>query len=232
MTALTPAAAREVELPPHAIGRADQIGHVERPPAGLARRVLDRAQAGLDPRLEGAERVIGEPVIVLDHVDARPGERAAQRRELGRLEPHRLERGGQQRPAATPVIAPQAREAGARPGKPVERGVRQLDVGQAHVGLEGGIAEQHVEQLGGVAGGGGEGVRDGDAVEVPPAGADLRHAAEDVVGDPGIARRDVAGELDRLLEQQCLGTLGHVPGGGADEIRDVEAGVAGCAPHG
>ena len=100
------------------------------------------------------------------------------------------------------------------------------------VRLQRAVAEQDVEELRRIAGGGGEGVGDGDAVEILARGADLHHAAEDVVGYLGIARRDVAGELDRLLEQQCLGTRGHVPGGGADEIRDVEAGVAGFAPHG
>ena len=74
--------AGEGELPPHPFRRADQVRDVQRPPARLARRVLDRAETGLDPRLERAERMVGEPVIVLDDVEAGPGEGRAERRQL------------------------------------------------------------------------------------------------------------------------------------------------------
>ena len=176
--------------------------------------------------------MVGEAVIVLDQIDPRPREGAAVRRELGGPEPHRLERGGQQRTAGHTGELAQAGDPRARAWQPVEGCVGEFHVGEEHIRLERAVAEQNGEELRRIASGGGERLRDGDAVKARTRGVDLHHAAEDVGRHPGIARRRVAGQLDRLLQQQCLGARGHVPRGGADEIGDVEAGVAGVAAHG
>ena len=217
---------RERELAPHPLRRPDQVGDVEREASGVAGGILHRAKACLDPRLERAERMVGEPVVVLDHVDPRQGEGAAQRRELRRAEPHRLERRGQERTAGYAGQRPQPRDPRPRPRQPVERGLGDVHVVERDVGLERRIAEQDIEELRRIAGRGGERLRDRHPEQILARGDDLLHAAQDVRGHPGIPRRGGSGQLDRLLEQQRLRPPGHVRRGGVDEVGDAQRRVA------
>ena len=112
---------------------------------------------------------------------------------------------------------------GARAGQPVERGGRQLDVRQHDVGLEGGVAEEHVEQLGGVAGGGGERLGDGHPMGDPRPPDRSRSTRPSMwAATQGSRAATRARQLDGLLEHQRLGA--HRDGGRArpDQIGRLE----------
>ena len=181
-------------------------------------RVVQGAEAGLDPRLERTERVIGQPVVVLDEIHAGPGERRGQRGELGRPQSHGLERGGEQRPAGDARERPQPGDARARTGQPVERRERQLHVGEHHVGLERGVAVEDVQQLRRIAGGGGERLGDRHPMGALAGRVDALDVPQHVRGDPGVAGGHGPRQLDRLLEQERLGAGGDIAVRGPDEI--------------
>jgi hypothetical protein len=68
---------REVELPHDPVRRTDEVRNVERRAADVAGRVVHGAEARFDPRLERAERMVGETVVVLHQIDPGAGEGAA-----------------------------------------------------------------------------------------------------------------------------------------------------------
>ncbi len=65
-------------------GGADEIRHVERAAAGIACRLFRGSKARLHPRLEGAERMVGQAVVVLHDVEPGARERQTERGELVR----------------------------------------------------------------------------------------------------------------------------------------------------
>jgi hypothetical protein len=220
-----PSLAGERGLPQDTLGRTDEVRHVQRPAPGVTRRILRGAQAGLNPRLEGTEGMVGKPVVVLYQVEAGAGERPAERRELLWPESHRLERCREEGPAGDAGERAQSRDAGPWTGQPVERRIGKLDIREDDVRLERGVAEDDVEELRRVERGGSERVGNPHAVAALGLGMHPLNLPQDPLRHPGIPHRRTR-QLHRLFEQQCLGAGIDFPGGSSDEIGYMERGFA------
>lgn len=158
-------------------------------------------------RDERRARLVGEPVVVLDHVDAGARERAGERGERGRSEADRLERGAGERTVLRADRVAPPRDAESRPAeRGGERG-RHLDVDELDVVVERAVAEQHVHELARLAAGRLDRDLEPDLVAPVAQGRDRGDARDDLVADAGVADRRER-QLDALLEGERLRARG------------------------
>ncbi len=178
----------------------------------------------LDARGERRIGLVGEPVVVLDVVDAALREARRQHREPPRRQALRLERRGGHRPRAGGDPPPQARETMARPAEAEGELARKRDVLEHHVLVQRGVAEQHVEELPGIVADGLAGERDAD-LELPvlPLG-DLLDPADDAREHEFIVDRRQR-HLDALLDRDRAGARLDRAGIAADTVDGLQAGA-------
>ncbi len=195
---------------------------------GLAHRGL----AGAHALGEGMETLVRQPVVVLDDVDARAREEAAERGEPLDGEADWLERGAGERALAHGGQVAQAERAELRTGQRLLAPrpflwVRQLEVGELNVLLDRRVAEEDVEELRRVVAGRADGKIDDDRVLVRAERGHGDEPADDVLEHERIAQRG-ARQLDGLLQQQRLDAgVKVVLGRGGDVVRDAQRGPRG-----
>jgi hypothetical protein len=143
---------------------------------------------------------------------------------LLRPESHGLERRRKQRPAVHTHKSTKPRDPGSRPGQPIESGVGQLDVGEEHVRLQGGISEQKIEELRWILRRGGQRLGDGHSV-LSAFGQDPLYPAHDLLDYAGIAQGG-PGQLDGLLQQQGFGARLDLPSIRPHQIGHPNGGIA------
>jgi hypothetical protein len=183
--------------------RPYQLRRVEDAARAPGRLLLDGGLAQRHALLERRRRVIRETVVVLDHVDATPGEARAERGQILGREPHGLERGAGERAPCPSHEGAQTSGAEARPPEARLEGGRQRDGDELHVRVHRRVPEEHVQELGRVEGGAELGIGDGHAEAAPGI---LRHALDarqDLVAHEGIRHRRRR-ELHRLLVAERL----------------------------
>ena len=196
------------------------LGTIERAPAGLPVGARHRRGTAGDALGEGAERLVGQAVVVLDQVDPAQGQAVGERRQRLGAKPHRLDRGAEERPVRHAKQGAQPGLAEPRPPQGAAQGLGQFDAHQPDAGLEADVAEQAVEELGQVAGGHlGRIANDGlPAVFTDPIQRD--DLPDDLVAD-GRALDQVLWELHRLLDTDIAGArLGLGRGGGLGDVVD------------
>jgi len=147
--------------------------------------------------------VVRKPVVVLDEVQARERQRAAERRRLPDRKPYGLEDRRGDRAAVHAEQAPEPRDAEPRPAKDGRERARKADVLELDVGLQGAVAEEHVEELRRVVRRGGPRLRQGDPVVVRLEWLDRHNAPDHVLAHERRAQRGPR-ELDRLLQKERL----------------------------
>ena len=203
----------------HGAVMAAEAGGVGGLCAGLADRRRDRGHPGR----ERGGGLVGEAVVVLHQVDPAGGEAVGQRREPGRVQPLGLQRRAGECPAGDAEPGPQPGDALARPAEGRRQRRRDAGVDQGHVRMQGGVAEQHVEQLPGIRADGLRREADGGVGHPAAAVGDVQHLAQDLGQD--------AWDCDRLGRH--LDALFHRDGAGAAEgIRAAQAVGGDQAGHG
>ncbi len=213
MTVSMPAAPGGDNLPTHGVEIAVQVRHVARAPAGPAQRGCHR----LDARRERGIGLVGEPVIVLDVVDAAVRKAGRQLPELLRRQPLRLERGRGQRPRRRRQPPPQPAGAVARPAEGIGKLARDYDVAEYHIILQRAVAEQHVEQLPGIIAHGRGSERNAHLEPALLLGDDFVHPADDALQHERVADCRER-HLDALLDRDGAGTRLDRAGIAADAI--------------
>ena len=209
-------------------GRAGNRRSVGRAAAGLAIRGSDRTLYCGHPRRERRVGLIGNPVVVLDHVDARARERAGELcQRLGR-EPLRLERGAGQCAITGAHQGADSLVAETRPAKGRHQPVRQVELHEFDVRLQRRVAEGHVQQLAGFEAGRLDRELDPDAIVPRTLGVDGFDATHDFFEYPRVADR-FDGHFDALLGRNRAGALldigwvGRHAIGGGEPARVVDA---------
>ena len=204
----------------------------ERLGTGLAGRLGDLAHCfgnRLDPGRKRRIGLVGEAVVVLDVIDAALRKLARQRRELGRGQPLRLEGRAGERPRRRADAAPQRVQAVAGPAETRHQLGRKLDVMQGDIGVQGGIAEQHVEELAGIVPNGFAGQRDANLEQVAGLLCDGRDAADDLGADELVVDgRDR--HLHALLGRYGSGAILHRARVAAHVIDRLQNGMHATSP--
>ncbi len=212
--------------------RAHEIRHVDRLAARVLVRIVDRLLAGAYAILERVKALVGQAVIVLDDVDAGVGKKAAKERQALRAQADRLQRGAGQ---GAVVHVGDVADAGGAELRARERllvigpvlWLGQFEVGEQHMLLQRGVAEEDVEELGRVTAGGADGKVDNDDVLVGWGRRHRNEPADNIVEDELVAQRG-AGQFDRLLKEQRLDSCVEVDLSlGGDVISHPQGGPGG-----
>lgn len=161
-------------------------------------------------------------MIVLDHIDARAGERLAQRGEPVLGQPLRLERRARQGPVEYARCVAQSLDAEARPGQRGQDLFGESHVHELDVGVQRGVAEQHVDDLRDVAAHRRDGELDVDVEQAVAMRAPSRDASRNVARDVRVVQRG-GGQLDALLEGDAVRHRGNVGGRAANAVGDGNA---------
>ena len=202
-------------------GQAPRPAHQARRVAGRApRRPVgggDRRLAGGHPAGEGGAGLVGQAVVVLDQVDPAAGERGREAGELVGGEALGLQRRAGERPVRRSGQRPQPLDAEAGTGEVGQHGRFEVEVDQLDVGLEGAVAERHVQQLGQVGTHRQGGQIQAHAEQLGSDRLDGRHPGHDLVEDARLSD-GVEGHLHALFDGQGLGPSLHVGGGGPDPV--------------
>ena len=136
----------EIEVALELVPGGREVREVQAAPTGLFVRLLHRAPAGSDAAAERDE-VVDQVLVILDEVPTPQCERLRDRRESLDRETLWLQRGREQRASVHAEELAQPRYPVAWPPIPREQVVGQLEVDQSHPRQDGGVAEQHIEQL-------------------------------------------------------------------------------------
>ena len=182
---------------------AGQARRIDATLAALAIRLVDRALHGAHPLPERRRVLVGEPVVVLDDVDARARERARDCRELQRRESLRLQRRTRER---TPVHAGERADAGnaeARAAEARGHAFRNAHIDELDVVVQRRIAEQHVHELPGFESRRFDGDPDRDVENIRRGRNDPRYARDDFLEHARVVNRGER-RFDALLERDRL----------------------------
>ena len=137
----------KVQLPAKLIEIARQAGDVAGPPASGGGRLLHGRGAGAHPRVERAVLLIGQTMVVLDEVEATAREAARKIAQRLRREALWLQRRARHGASFRTHPVPQLLKPVVRSAERRDHLLRQADILQRDIGMDRGIAEQHVEEL-------------------------------------------------------------------------------------
>ncbi len=213
---------RNAGLGAEGVEAAGEAGDIVRQTASCGGGAAGGSSAEGHASGEGGIGLVGEAVVILDEVDAAASEtldqigQALGRQALGFD-------GGAGHGAVGGVGA--GAQAGDAVARPRETG-RWVEADQGDVGMQRGVAERHVQELGGIGADGGGREGDADVEEVAAAVADGVHVADDVgvdefVGD-GVERH-----FHALLNGDGASAGLNGSGIGVDAVSGGEAGHGG-----
>ena len=129
------------------IQRAGDVGKVGRAPSGGRVGFRDRVGDHRGPFVERGGALAGQPMVVLDHIHACPGEGGREPGESAGGQPDRFDCRAHQRPPRGPGQRTEAADAEARPGQRLEDGGRQRETHQPHAVHKRNIAVRDVQDL-------------------------------------------------------------------------------------
>src|SRR6185437_12047858 len=191
------------DLVAHEAVMAVQHRNIAGEPACALRGATAGGGVGGDARGERRIALVGEAVVILDEIDAAERQCLRQRGEAGGRQPLRLDGDAGERARRRADAGAQAGDAAAGAGEASDDLIRQAEIDKLDIGLQRGIAEQHVEQLPGVVADGGGAEADLDLEPPRPEFTDGADAADDFAAHEFIPHRRQR-RLDALLQRNRL----------------------------
>src|SRR6516165_9957013 len=190
----------ERDVGAHGVEIAREARHVARRPAAGLRDASQRGCDRFEARRERRIGLVGEPMVVLDVIDAALRKILRELGEPCRRQALRLERRAGQSPRRRADPPPQLIEPVAGTAEDLDQVLGKRDVGEYHVLVQRRVAEQHVDELPGIAADGRHRERDADLEQAVVAFGNGLDAADDLgAHEIVLDRRDR--HLDALLDR-------------------------------